>query len=168
MFSSPLLVTVPIMMFLILYNIRSAHNVGSIFRTADGAGVEKLYLVGTTPTPIDRFGRVRKDVAKVALGAEVSVPWEYYKTVSPLMQKLQKEGVCIVAVEQDTSSMSYKKFVPHGSVAYIVGNEVDGIPKGVLKKCDHVIEIPMHGKKESLNVSVATGIILFQVASLHT
>ncbi len=165
--SFPLLVTVPVMMFLILYNIRSVHNVGSIFRTADGAGVEKLHLIGMTPTPIDRFGRARKDLAKVALGAEASVSWEYHKTISPLMQKLRKEGVGIVAVEQDPSSINYKKFAPYGSVAYIVGNEVDGIPKSILKKCDYIIEIPMQGKKESLNVSVATGIILFQVVSLH-
>ncbi len=152
------------MVFLILHNIRSVHNVGSIFRTADGAGVEKLYLIGTTPTPIDRYGLPRKDLAKVALGSEASVSWEYQKTIAPLLRKFKEQKVSIVAVEQDTHSVNYKTYRPKGSVALILGNEVDGIPKSILKKCDHIIEIPMHGTKESLNVSVTAGIVLFQFA----
>ncbi|MDO8620090.1 MAG: TrmH family RNA methyltransferase [bacterium] len=148
---------------LILHNIRSVHNVGSIFRTADGAGVEKLYLVGHTPTPIDRFGRARKDLAKVALGAEVSVSWEYHKTISPLIRKLRKEGVGVVAVEQDERSVNYKTFKTKKPVALILGNEVTGIPKKVLALCDAIVEIPMRGKKESLNVSVVAGIVLFEL-----
>lgn len=148
---------------LILHNIRSTHNVGSIFRTADSAGVSKIYLVGQTATPVDRFGRARKDVAKVALGAEKVVGWEYRERIGPLLKKLQKEKYLIVALEQDTKSIDYKKFKPKGKTALIVGNEVSGIPKSVLKTCEAIIEIPMRGEKESLNVSVAVGVVLYQV-----
>lgn len=146
---------------LILDNIRSSHNVGSIFRTADAAGVSKIYLIGTTPTPLDRFSRLRRDVAKVSLGAEKTMAWEYFKTISPLISKLKKEKFEVVALEQDTKSVNYKKFKSKNKIAIIVGNEVSGISKSVLKKCDTIIEIPMKGEKESLNVSVAVGVVLF-------
>src|SRR3989344_6204809 len=94
---------------LILYNIRSVHNVGSIFRTADGAGVRRLYLIGTTPTPIDRFGRARKDLSKVALGAEKSVPWEHRKNISQLFRELTEQKTSIVGVEQDKRAVDSKK-----------------------------------------------------------
>ena len=148
--------------FLILLDIRSAHNVGSIFRTADAAGVEKIYLVGVTPAPIDRFGRPRKDIAKTALGAERVVKWEVVPDIHPLFEKLRAEGVRIVAVEQDARARDYKGLSPSGDVAFIFGNEVDGVSKEVLDTCDDIIEIPMHGKKESLNVSVSVGVILFR------
>lgn len=148
---------------LILNNIRSVENVGSIFRTADGAGVEKIYLVGTTPAPIDRFGRNRADMAKVALGAEKNIYWEQADDITKLIKNLKKDGYNIVALEQDKKSISYKKFRSSGDVVLIVGNEVDGIANGVLRQCDAIIEIPMKGKKESLNVSVATGIALFEL-----
>ena len=93
----------------VLDNIRSVYNVGSIFRTADGFGVSKIYLCGTTPEPIDRFGRARKDIAKVALGAEQSVEWEYFEKTTDVISKLKKEGVEIVAVEQADNSVSYKE-----------------------------------------------------------
>lgn len=150
--------------FLILHNLRSVHNVGSIFRTADAAGVTKIYLVGYTPTPIDRFGRARKDLAKVALGAETSVPWEYYRRINVLLRELRVQKLSIVAVEQDKHSVDYRDFRPKEATAFILGNEVNGIPKGVLALCDTIVEIPMHGKKESLNVSVSAGIVLFQYA----
>ena len=150
--------------FLILHNLRSVHNVGSIFRTADAAGVTKIYLVGCTPTPIDRFGRVRKDMAKVALGAETSMPWEYCRQINVLLRALRAQKLSIVAVEQDKHSVDYRTFKPKKAVAFILGNEVTGIPKGVLALCDTIVEIPMHGKKESLNVSVSAGIVLFQYA----
>jgi 23S rRNA (guanosine2251-2'-O)-methyltransferase len=146
---------------LILHNIRSTHNVGSMFRTADAAGVSKIYLIGYTPTPMDRFNRARKDIAKVALGAEMSLPWEYVADISVLMEKLKEEKYEIIALEQDSSSIDYRKYKTKNKTALIVGNEVGGISKSILKKCDAIIEIPMKGKKESLNVSVATGIALF-------
>ncbi|MEN9912685.1 MAG: hypothetical protein RLY66_93 [Candidatus Parcubacteria bacterium] len=147
----------------ILDNIRSVHNVGSIFRTADAAGVSKLYLVETTPTPVDRFGRKRKDVAKVSLGAEDSIPWEHVVDITKTIQALKKEGFTIVALEQDEKSVDYQSVNSKNKIALILGNEVGGISKEILKLVDVIIEIPMAGKKESLNVSVAAGIALFQL-----
>lgn len=147
----------------ILHNIRSVHNVGSVFRTSDAMGVSKIYLTGYTPTPLDRFGRERKDVAKSALGAQKSVEWEYVKSASAVVEKLKKEKFEIVAVEQSSQSIDYKKFITKQNVAFLFGNEVRGVSKSLLKKCDKIIEIPMRGKKESLNVSVSAGIVLFRV-----
>lgn len=149
--------------FLILLNIRSAQNVGSLFRTADAVGISKIYLVGYTPDPVDKFGRARGDVAKAALGAEQTIVWEHVKTIAPLLKKLKKEGIQIIAIEQSKNSVDYKKIKPQKSVAFILGNEVDGIPESVLKQVDIVAEIGMAGKKESLNVSVAGGIALFRI-----
>ena len=143
---------------IILDNIRSVFNVGSIFRTADALGVDKLFLCGTTPTPIDRFGRVRNDLAKVALGAEKNVAWEYVKNTTTVLKKLKKEKFQIIAIEQDKRSVNIKKVKAKNSVALVLGNEVDGIDKKILKLADAIAEIPMHGKKESLNVGVAFGI----------
>lgn len=150
--------------YLILHNIRSAHNVGSIFRTADAAGVSKIYLTGYTPAPLDRFGRARKDLAKVSLGAEEYVPWEHFEDAEAAIAVLKKAGAEIIAVEQAAGSVDYKKVRPSGAAAFIFGSEVGGIPASLLKKCDRVCEIPMRGKKESLNVAVAAGIILFRSA----
>lgn len=147
--------------YVILHDIRSIHNVGSIFRTADGAGVKNIFLTGYTPAPVDRFGRARKDFAKVSLGAEKSVDWERVEDVCTLIERLKRETIQVVAVEQDVRSVAYTHFSPNGSVAYMFGNEPEGLPKKVLDQADVIIEIPMHGKKESLNVSVAAGIILF-------
>ena len=147
----------------LLHNIRSAHNVGSIFRTADAAGVSKIYLTGHTPAPLDRFGRVRNDIAKTALGAEKYIPWEHHAAPGRLLAKLQKEGWHIVGVEQSPRSVDYRKFRVKKPALFIFGNEVNGVPKSILNRCDAVVEIPMHGRKESLNVSVAAGVILFSV-----
>jgi tRNA G18 (ribose-2'-O)-methylase SpoU len=159
-------------MIAILYNIRSLYNVGSIFRTADAAGFEKIYLCGITPTPTDRFGEKRKDLAKVALGAEDYLKWEKVgysplpqATIS-LIKKLKKEGYLICALEQDKKSIPYDKLSVVDSkllVALVVGDEVRGIPKSILKYCDSILEIPMRGKKESLNVSVAFGIAAYGI-----
>lgn len=151
---------------LILHDIRSVENVGAIFRTADAAGVDKIYLTGYTPAPIDRFGRKRKDLAKSALGAEEFVKWEVKKNILPLLTKLKKEKYRIIAIEQDKNSGDYKKVKTEEKNAFLVGTEVSGIPKNILKKCDTVAEIPMKGKKESLNVSVATGVALFRILNI--
>jgi 23S rRNA (guanosine2251-2'-O)-methyltransferase len=148
---------------LILNDIRSVENVGAIFRTADAAGIDKIYLCGYTPTPLDRFGRKRSDIAKSALGAEEFVVWEQKKSILPLLTKLKKDGFQIIAIEQDEKSIDYRKVKLQNKNAFILGTEVTGIPKNVLNKCDVVAEIPMKGKKESLNVSVATGVVLFRV-----
>jgi len=151
---------------LILHDIRSTHNVGSMFRTADAAGVLKIFLTGYTPTPVDTFGRARSDIAKVALGAEKTIPWEYYRNPLAAINKLKKEKVNIVAIEQDPNAVDYKKVKVKYPVAFLVGNEVGGISKNLLKKCDVIAEIPIRGKKESLNVSVAIGVALFRILNI--
>ncbi len=146
-----------------LHNVRSAHNVGSIFRTADAAGVRHIYLCGYTPTPLDRFGRVQKEIAKTALGAERSLAWEYMKSPASVIAKLKKAGWKIVGIEQDAHAIDYRSFKAESPTLVILGNEVRGISKGLRDRCDVLLEIPMHGVKESLNISVAAGIALFQV-----
>lgn len=151
---------------LILNNIRSTENVGAIFRTCDAAGIDKIYITGYTPAPLDRFGKKRNDIAKSALGAEETVPWEQKKSFSSLLNKLKKEEYQIIALEQDAKSMHYKKVKLGERNAFLVGNEVLGIDKKTLAKCDQIGEIPMRGKKESLNVSVSLGIFLYGVLKL--
>lgn len=151
---------------LILQDIRSTENVGAIFRTADAVGISKIFLTGYTPCPIDRFGKKRKDIAKSALGAEEFVPWEQRKSILALIKKLKKEGYKIIAIEQDQKAIDYKKIKIGEKNAFILGTEVTGIPKNILKECDMVTEIPMLGKKESLNVSVATGVALFRILNI--
>lgn len=147
----------------ILLNIRSAENVGSIFRTADAAGVSKIYLAGYTPGPLDRFNRLRRDVAKAALGAEATVPWEQVSAVGPLLKRLRAEGCTIAALEQDARSVEIGAYQPPANLALIVGNEVLGVPQKVRDACDVILEIPMKGTKESLNVAVAAGIAAFKL-----
>src|SRR3989344_4452802 len=120
----------------ILHNIRSVENVGAIFRTADAAGINKIYLTGYTPAPLDRFGRKRGDLAKSALGAEEFVPWEQKKNVLPLLTKLKGEKFFIIAIEQDPKSVDYKKVKLKQKNVFIVGTEVTGIPQNILQKCD--------------------------------
>ncbi len=148
---------------LILYNIRSVQNVGAMFRTADAAGIDKIYLTGYTPAPLDRFGRKRKDLAKSALGAEEFVPSEQKKNIFPLLKKLKSEQFSIIGIEQAKNSIDYKKVKLQNKNVFIVGAEVTGISKNILEKCDIIAEISMEGKKESLNVSVALGIALFRM-----
>jgi len=148
---------------LFLDNIRSVHNVGSIFRTAETVGISKIYCLGTTPIPVDRFGRKRKDFAKVSLGAEEMVAWEHAKDPDALMKLLKKEGFEIVALEQADNSVDYKdvKLMPKSLI--ILGNEVEGVSKDLLKSADAVAEIPLQGKKESLNVSVSAAVFLYRL-----
>jgi tRNA G18 (ribose-2'-O)-methylase SpoU len=152
----------------ILHDVRSVHNVGSIFRTADGAGLEKLYLCGITPTPVDRFKKIRPDFAKVALGAEKSVAWEFIENIGTFIKKLKKEGWTILVLEQSKKSIPYYLATDvfwndrHQKAALVVGNEVGGIPPVILKLADAILEIPMLGEKESLNVSVAFGIAAYR------
>jgi 23S rRNA (guanosine2251-2'-O)-methyltransferase len=146
---------------LILHDIRSALNVGAIFRTADGAGVAKLYLTGYTPTPRDRFGRLDPKIAKTSLGASESMPWETSANIEDIIAKLKASSVTVVAVEQAARAIDYKTFIPNGPTAYIFGNEITGVPKDVLEQCDYIISISMSGSKESLNVATTAGIIAF-------
>jgi tRNA G18 (ribose-2'-O)-methylase SpoU len=152
--------------FLILDNIRSVQNTGAIFRTADAAGISKIYLCGYTPAPIDRFGRKRKDFIKTSLGAEKTVNWEKCESIEVLLEKLKNENVFLAAIEQSENSLDYKKFEAKFPIAFIFGNEVSGISENILKKCDVVLEIPMMGKKESLNISVSLGIAIFRILNI--
>ena len=181
--------------YLILHNIRSLHNVGSIFRTADAAGVKKIYLTGYTPSPYAFFGPpaggLRKEFAKTALGAEKFVMWEQRKNISALIKELKRtspprdahlsswDEVFIISLEQSQRAVPYNKlaaiyrskfkkhnrnsFPRYTAMALIVGNEVRGISPAILKKSDAIIEIPMRGRKESLNVAVAAGIALYSL-----
>jgi tRNA G18 (ribose-2'-O)-methylase SpoU len=147
------------MKILILENIRSAENTGSILRTAEALGVEEVLLVGTTPTPIDRFGRVRNDIKKVALGAE-SMPWKFFETMREAVDYVRTHKLCLLVLEQDVRSISYQSCQVHNDFALVVGNEVEGVSAYAKDSADTIIEIPLLGKKESLNVSVALGIAL--------
>ncbi len=152
----------------IFHNIRSAYNVGAMFRTADGAGAEKIFLTGYTQTPYIAqdvyLTPAHKTLAKTALGAEKNVVWEKRARLKPLLNQLKREGFGIVALEQSKKSLDYRIYKPKLKVALLVGNEVLGLDKKILKQCDSVIEIPMRGKKNSLNVAVAFGIASFEIA----
>lgn len=148
--------------YILLHDIRSVYNVGAIFRTADAIGVTKIYLSGYTPTPVDRFNQPRQDFAKCALGSEKTVAWEYIKSPTALITRLKKEGTQIISIEQSKTSVDYKKVKPREKTLVILGNEVSGVSKSILKKSDIIAEIPMRGKKESLNISVSAGIVLFR------
>jgi tRNA G18 (ribose-2'-O)-methylase SpoU len=146
---------------LILDNLRSVENTASIFRTADGLGVSKIYLIGTTPAPLDRFGRKRADFAKVALGAEETVEWRYGAEIGSVIAELREQGFAIISLEQSGKSVDLKGCRAPELFALIVGNEVEGVSQTALDASDVVVEIEMKGKKESLNASVSAGIALY-------
>ena len=155
-------------LYIIIHNIRSAYNVGAVFRSSDGAGVRKIYLTGYTPAPfregVDLYEtQAYKMISKTALGAEKIIPWSKEKNISKVIRGLKKEGVKIIALEEDKNAVDYKRFVPQFPCALILGNEVRGIDKKILNKCDAIISIPMRGQKESLNVSVAAGIAIYEI-----
>lgn len=133
-----------------------------MFRTADAAGVSKVILSGYTPGPVDPHGKVRKEFVKVSLGAETYLPWERAGNLASVIKKLKQGGYTVVGVEQDpraTPLFSYKPGTK--KLAVLMGNEVRGLSPQARRHCDALVEIPMRGKKESLNVSVACGIALF-------
>ncbi len=163
---------------LIIHNVRSAHNVGALFRTADGAGVTKIFLTGYTPRPHSPDKRIsdrryryisltkaEKELAKTALGAEKSMVWARAVSLKKILALLREEKYTVVGLEQSSKSMDYRKYVPSSGVALIVGNEVRGLDTRVLRECDATLEIPMRGQKNSLNVAVAAGIALYEIAS---
>jgi 23S rRNA (guanosine2251-2'-O)-methyltransferase len=150
---------------LVLYNIRSVYNVGSLFRSADGAGFTMIHLIGITPQPVDRFGRQRADLAKTALGAEHSVEWMYHESFDDFLGYFKKEyptGLC-VALEQDPKSHSYTDILLDRDLCLVLGNEVEGIPQEITTVSDMIVEIPMMGEKKSLNVSVAGSIVMYDI-----
>jgi 23S rRNA (guanosine2251-2'-O)-methyltransferase len=143
----------------VLDNVRSMHNVGSVFRTADAFLLEGIYLCGYTPRPPHR------DIQKTALGATETVEWTYWETTREAITALKERGYGIWAVEQASASTPLQQFksAPGQKIAVIFGNEVEGVEAGVLTLCDGVLEIPQSGMKHSLNVSVAAGIVLWEI-----
>jgi len=151
--------------YVICENIRSLENVGSIFRTSDALGVLKIFLCGISGKPPNH------KISKTALGAENNVSFEYYRQTGRLIDKLKEGKINIIALEQDLparqagkKAVVYTKFKPKFPLAMVVGNEVKGVSKKVLKKCDKIIFLPMSGQKESLNVSVAFGVAGYEIS----
>jgi tRNA G18 (ribose-2'-O)-methylase SpoU len=149
---------------LVLHDIRSVVNVGAIFRTAEAFGVGTVLLSGYTPGPLDRFGRMRSDFRKAALGAEDLMRWERAENPHDVIEKVKKEGRKLMVLEQTPDSVDIRllrKKITRAPLALVVGNEVLGVDELFLQNADFIVEIPMFGAKESLNVSSATAIALF-------
>jgi 23S rRNA (guanosine2251-2'-O)-methyltransferase len=144
---------------LVLDNVRSLHNVGSAFRTADGFLIEKIYLTGITGTPPNR------EIQKTALGATESVPWEYISDPGQAVRQLKAEGYTIIVIEQTTESQSLDAFQSNTQSKYalVFGNEVNGVSESVINEADLALEIPQGGSKHSLNVSVCLGIVVWHI-----
>lgn len=142
-------------------NIRSIYNVGSVFRTSDGAFIEKLFLCGYTPYP------PRKEIDKVALGSTLSVPWEYHKNAVELIKKLKEQNIKIAVLEITDSGKKYWELTKQDfPLCLIIGNEISGVSKEIIDMADIALEIPMYGFKQSLNVAVSYGIAVFEMAKI--
>lgn len=147
--------------YVVLHNIRSNYNVGSIFRTSDGVMIEKLFLCGFTPHP------PKKEILKTALGATESVKWEYNRETKEVIKNLKSQGIKIVALELTDKSIPYYNFNDiNFPICLVVGNEISGISQELLDLCDYAIEIPQYGIKQSLNVAVAYGISIFKLREI--
>lgn len=143
----------------VLDNVRSLHNVGSIFRTCDAFAMEGLHLCGITASPPNR------EMEKTALGATETVPWQHWPTTLGAVQSLKKEGYIIIAAEQVAGSIALQDFLPEKGKRYAIvfGHEVHGVAQEVIDLCDHCVEIPQLGTKHSLNVSVSAGVVLWEM-----
>ena len=144
-------------LIIVLDNVRSLNNIGSVFRTADAFLIEKIYLCGITASP------PHKDIHKTALGATENVLWEYVNSTADIVQKLQTEGVSVWPIEQteDSTSLDIFQPEPNKSYAFVLGNEVRGVSQEVIDICNKALEIPQFGTKHSLNISVATGLVIW-------
>lgn len=161
----------------LLHNIRSVHNVGAIFRTADGAGFNEIVCIGITPTPLDRFKEVRPDFIKASLGAESYLQWEHRKETSltdtlTYIENCKKENICVITLEQYSTAipyteLSYTDIKKYSNIALLVGHETEGVPQEICKNSMFCIYIPMYGKKESLNVSSAFAIAAYHLAHIQ-
>tara|TARA_Y100001933_G_C18604997_1_gene399688 strand:+ start:48 stop:578 length:531 start_codon:yes stop_codon:yes gene_type:complete len=142
---------------IVLDNIRSAHNVGSVFRTSDAFLVEKICLCGITPTP------PHKEIRKTALGASESVNWKHYANSKDCIQELKADGYHIISIEQADKAVMLNDFNPQKDIKYVLvfGNEVKGVEQAIVSASDTVIEIPQYGTKHSLNISVSSGVIIW-------
>lgn len=164
----------PAKVVLIAHDIRSCHNVGSLLRTADGLGVSKLYMTGFTPYPHlpndtrlpHIYKKITNQIKKTSLGAEASVSWDHARDIKKIIATLRSKGYAIVALEQSPESIDLATHKSKVKTALIVGNEVSGLPSSVLKLSDIVVEIPMRGAKESLNVASAAAIALHHFTAL--
>jgi|SRR5216684_3228806 len=147
----------------VLDNIRSMHNVGSVFRTADAFLIEGIYLCGYTPQPPHR------DIHKTALGATETVDWKYFQDIRTALAQLKEEGYKIFAIEQVAQSIPLQEFATQhsGKTVVVFGNEVTGVGEEALKLCDGSVEIPQWGMKHSLNISIAAGIVLWELARVY-
>ena len=154
---------------LIAHNLRSCHNVGSLLRTAEGLGVQKVILSGYTPHPTHANDRrlphealkIANQIHKTALGAEDFVKWEYHHELLPVIKKLQKDGYAVVAIEQTEHSKMLQDYHPPQKLALVMGREVEGVEPEIIDACDLAVEIPMFGKKESFNVVQAAAMALY-------
>ncbi len=146
-------------LIVILDNVRSLNNIGSVFRTSDAFLIEKIFLCGITATPPN------KEIHKTALGATESVDWEYTEETLSVVQRLQAENVCVISIEQTENAVMLNDFKPELGKKYAVifGNEVKGVEQKVVSACDGVIEIPQYGTKHSLNISVSAGIVIWDL-----
>ncbi|MCK9272789.1 TrmH family RNA methyltransferase [Candidatus Gracilibacteria bacterium] len=144
--------------YLILDSIRSCLNVGAMMRTCDGAGFDKIILTGFTPIP------PRKDISKTAIGAEDTVDWEYYDDIIGIVSELKQKGFKIVVLEQNEKSIDLRDFVPKKGedICIVLGNEIQGVRPEIIKMADYIVEIPMFGKKQSLNVATSAGILMYK------
>jgi tRNA G18 (ribose-2'-O)-methylase SpoU len=154
---------------LIAHNLRSTHNVGSLLRTAEGLGVERVYLTGYTPYPVQKNDprlphlarKTDKQITKTALGAEKLVKWQHQDELDDLIEQLRRENFTIIALEQGPNAVKLSDFKPPEKIALIVGREVEGIEPEILKQCDRIVKIPMLGQKESFNVVQAAAMALY-------
>ena len=160
----------------IAHDLRSAHNVGSLLRTADGLGVKMVYLTGYTPYPAKKDDsrlphiaqKLAKQINKTALGAENLVNWQQNDNIDGVIKNLKKQGYVIAALEQNSKSTSVIDFKTPSKLALILGREVEGIEEPVVRQCDVILEIPMRGQKESFNVVQAAAIALYQLGLATT
>ncbi|HVV26158.1 MAG TPA: TrmH family RNA methyltransferase [Candidatus Saccharimonadales bacterium] len=156
---------------LIVHNLRSSHNVGSLLRTSEGLGVERVYLTGYTPYPLAPHDsrlphiarRVAKQIAKTALGADTMLDWQHRDNIDELIRELTADGFTVVALEQAANSVKLPDFEPPEKIALVVGREVEGIEAEVLAQADRIVEIPMFGHKESFNVVQAAAMALYKL-----
>ncbi|GIJ96374.1 RNA methyltransferase [Capnocytophaga stomatis] len=146
-------------LIVILDNVRSLNNIGSVFRTCDAFLIEKIFLCGITATPPN------KEIHKTALGATESVDWEYVENTISVVERLKSQGIYVIGIEQAEKSVMLNDFQPEPNVKYAVifGNEVKGVEQEVVSACDGVIEIPQYGTKHSLNISVSAGIVIWDL-----
>jgi tRNA G18 (ribose-2'-O)-methylase SpoU len=157
----------------IAHNLRSTHNVGSLIRTCEGLGINRLYFTGYTPYPLSNNDprmphlaqKIDKQIHKTALGAELDLDWKHIDDIEQLITDLKSDNFVICGLEQDKSSMNLADFTPPERIALILGREVEGIEASVIELCDQLIEIPMFGKKESFNVVQAAAMTLYHLVS---